>query len=709
MQRLKASVVLLLAVLSTAVTSVHGQNLRHRQRLRKSVKLARFDTITSSDYSDYATTRKDRKLKSNGCSKGKSKGTITFLDPNIESRPYINCIPLEDASGKSSKGKGRNNRLGVRRWRSTRGKGSGFTNRAREIVRARDVDERCLPYCPPGGTDFPTATPLPTITAFPYTRFPTFEPVPTRSSEPSVAPTPTSGPTTAGPTPVPATPRPTIAATTTAPTKKGATNAPTASGPTTRYFPLQINYQLWPGTTMRDSTVAEDNGVNAKTVNFFDDFFAAQYSTFVPLSFFIFNSQWMYDANAADGYPNWVEIVGQATFTTPDALTPSADAIYNKIIASADTFTYVFGYVVNADPSNSLFKDTYDAYWNYGSLTAPRSFSGLSELRANPPGSLPNLEDTGGTEEDEEPRVFQDQSQILVDEGKDPMTSAPSSHAPTSVFQAKYQAWLNEIQGSAAAPAATSSEPSMSPVSQEFQEFKAWLEKDEKAKTPVPTTFAPTTSAPIVPVVEPAGSPITQEFQAFQAWLDKSKEAAPAPAPTSAVLIEETKGATSASIAPVEEEAKVASVAATAASIAPATSTTRTVPSRLGYGFFAFTTVRQPTTEELAGLLDATESFYKDILAAAYPDGTFKAFTMTNIVETFDAAASLPVIYDFVAEVTFASDNASTPTSAQVFRVMDNANLQAYIMTYVQNAEPSATSLFMDTQRVGFGTTGQAM
>jgi len=107
------------------------------------------------------------------------------------------------------------------------------------------------------------------------------------------------------------------------------------------------------------------------------------------------------------------------------------------------------------------------------------------------------------------------------------------------------------------------------------------------------------------------------------------------------------------------------------------------------------------------GLFTQTEMFYTDLLMATYP--TLTGFTMTNIVETFDAAANLPVIYDFDAEVTFSGGDATSPTVAEIFTVMDNADLQTYIMSYVWNADPQGSSLFMDTQRTSFGTTGQVL
>ena len=136
--------------------------------------------------------------------------------------------------------------------------------------------------------------------------------------------------------------------------------------------------------------------------------------------------------------------------------------------------------------------------------------------------------------------------------------------------------------------------------------------------------------------------------------------------------------------------------------------TTRTVEARLGYGFFAGTTVRAPTTGEINGLVTQTNLFYSDILRARYP-GTFVSFEMTNIEETFDSTANLPVILDFDASVVFSTNSAATPTSNDIFDVMDDANLQDYIQMYVWESEPEGTSLFFDTQRTSFGANGQAL
>ena len=136
--------------------------------------------------------------------------------------------------------------------------------------------------------------------------------------------------------------------------------------------------------------------------------------------------------------------------------------------------------------------------------------------------------------------------------------------------------------------------------------------------------------------------------------------------------------------------------------------TNRIVEARLGYGFFADTTVRQPTTEEINGLVTETNRFYTDVLRAAFPN-SFVRFSMTNIDETFNNGMSLPVLLDFDASVTFSTNSAESPTSAEIFDAMDDANLQDYIQMYVWESEPQGTSLFFDTQRTSFGARAQTL
>jgi len=132
------------------------------------------------------------------------------------------------------------------------------------------------------------------------------------------------------------------------------------------------------------------------------------------------------------------------------------------------------------------------------------------------------------------------------------------------------------------------------------------------------------------------------------------------------------------------------------------------VLARLGYGFFAGTTLRQPTTQEIAGLITQTNLFYTDLFRAAYPN-SFARFTVKNIVSTYDARRNLPFQFDFDANLVFNTNSNNTPTVAEIFRVMDNANLRDYIQMYVWESEPIGTTIFFDTKRVSFGELGQAL
>lgn len=129
---------------------------------------------------------------------------------------------------------------------------------------------------------------------------------------------------------------------------------------------------------------------------------------------------------------------------------------------------------------------------------------------------------------------------------------------------------------------------------------------------------------------------------------------------------------------------------------------TRTVESRLAYGFFAGTNVRQPTQAEIDGLLVETNRFFSDYLPTVYP-GVFSTFSSDNTDVTFDANANFPVNLDFDANVVFQGTDASAPTAGEVFASMQAADLQNYIQNYVWNSEPRGTSLFFDTQRSEYG------
>ncbi|CAB9514684.1 expressed unknown protein [Seminavis robusta] len=136
-------------------------------------------------------------------------------------------------------------------------------------------------------------------------------------------------------------------------------------------------------------------------------------------------------------------------------------------------------------------------------------------------------------------------------------------------------------------------------------------------------------------------------------------------------------------------------------------STTRVAEGRLGYTFFETTTVREPTTEEINGLVVETDAFYDMVLQMAYPTTYIAGSAMlTNIAETFDAAETFPVILDFDLMATFSTDEATAPTTEEIFAVMFSANYQDYLQNHVWIAEPQGDSLFFDTERVSFTNRG---
>lgn len=149
-------------------------------------------------------------------------------------------------------------------------------------------------------------------------------------------------------------------------------------------------------------------------------------------------------------------------------------------------------------------------------------------------------------------------------------------------------------------------------------------------------------------------------------------------------------------------------------SLAPSTSptmggpTTRIVPSRLAFGFFANTTAREPTQAELDGLIAKTDEFYSQFLRTQY-GSSFISFQAENVTSEFTSqAAELPVRVDFDAKVVFSTPAGNTPTSHKIFKVMENANYPDYIKMFVWASEPMGQSIFFDTERVSFGARGES-
>ena len=71
----------------------------------------------------------------------------------------------------------------------------------------------------------------------------------------------------------------------------------------------------------------------------------------------------------------------------------------------------------------------------------------------------------------------------------------------------------------------------------------------------------------------------------------------------------------------------------------PTSQTERIVSgAKFDYGFFGGTTIREPTDEEVAGLVAQTERFYTDLFLAQYR-GAFSCVSLGNVLTTFDATS----------------------------------------------------------------------
>ncbi|CAB9496024.1 expressed unknown protein [Seminavis robusta] len=155
----------------------------------------------------------------------------------------------------------------------------------------------------------------------------------------------------------------------------------------------------------------------------------------------------------------------------------------------------------------------------------------------------------------------------------------------------------------------------------------------------------------------------------------------------------------------------------TTAPTAPPEITRRMVGARLGYGFFSGTTIREPSSEEYAGLFEVTEDFYDQVLSSVYPDLFVPgSVVLSNVVTIFDCTMPAvlpeqtlpcpsPVIVDFDLLVSFGASEDNTPSADSIFQVMEEADYRDYVQNYVWNAEPSGT-IFSATQRARFSERG---
>lgn len=230
------------------------------------------------------------------------------------------------------------------------------------------------------------------------------------------------------------------------------------------------------------------------------------------------------------------------------------------------------------------------------------------------------------------------------------------------------------------------------------------MRKQKLPYCPLPT-FEPTFLPTVTPFPTFTPLPTVTPFPSFTPFPTIVDQSGPSTAPSLAPTIAPSVSSQPSLRPSVSDRPSVSKQPSVSPSSFSAGPTTRNVSARLGYGFFDTATIRQPTTEEINGLLVQTELFYSDLLRAAYPT-TFTSFTMSNILETYDPTGALPVILDFDASVVFSADSNGSPTAAQVFAVMEAANYESYITGYVWASTPVGTSLFFDTQRVAFAARG---
>lgn len=97
------------------------------------------------------------------------------------------------------------------------------------------------------------------------------------------------------------------------------------------------------------------------------------------------------------------------------------------------------------------------------------------------------------------------------------------------------------------------------------------------------------------------------------------------------------------------------------------------VESNLAFGFFAGTNIREPTQEELDGLMAATSMFYTDVLTAAYPN--LDSFEAKLITSDFRQGDAMPIFIEFDANAFFPTGTA--PSAGEVFAAMEAADYES--------------------------------
>jgi hypothetical protein len=143
--------------------------------------------------------------------------------------------------------------------------------------------------------------------------------------------------------------------------------------------------------------------------------------------------------------------------------------------------------------------------------------------------------------------------------------------------------------------------------------------------------------------------------------------------------------------------------------IIPPTGTERVlVPSVLHFGFFDGTEQREPTAEEVEGIVPQISSFYANLLQLKYPNlQSFEAVFTSYTSSSFDEE-TFPVSILFDATAFFTIDTESTttiPTVEELFVVLQNADYNTFIQEYAWQANPTQ-GLFFQVQSVAYDLSG---
>ncbi|CAB9513388.1 Conserved hypothetical protein [Seminavis robusta] len=120
----------------------------------------------------------------------------------------------------------------------------------------------------------------------------------------------------------------------------------------------------------------------------------------------------------------------------------------------------------------------------------------------------------------------------------------------------------------------------------------------------------------------------------------------------------------------------------------------RVLQASMDFGFFEGTEVRQPTPEEVDGLVVQINNFYTDVLDESFENfATFEA----NVVNTTFFNETVGVDFDAFA---FFEPGTEAPSPFEVLSVMESGDYTEFITAYVWNV--TMDSIFYQTQSVQF-------